>query len=71
MEPAAASDMDGQAEGRESGSERFKRPYNIRAHSCRFVVKDSQGLAKPISIGAPGFCVFMMTALSGCTSMSL
>ena len=30
-----------------------------------------QGAAKPISIGAPGSCVFAITALSGCTSMSL
>src|SRR4051812_34695103 len=30
-----------------------------------------QGFAKPIWIGAPGSCVFAITALSGCTSMSL
>jgi hypothetical protein len=29
------------------------------------------GLAKPISLGAFGFCVFTITALSGCTSVSL
>src|SRR4029077_3490409 len=58
---------------------------NALQHSCQFVfifakgrirptadvVSDSYGLAKPISIGAPGFCVFTITALSGCTSMSL
>jgi hypothetical protein len=31
----------------------------------------NHGFAKPISIGAPGFCVFTMTALSGRTSTSL
>src|SRR5439155_23499706 len=43
----------------------------IRVHSCKFEVKDSYGAAKPISIGAPGFCVFTITALSDRTSMSL
>ena len=39
--------------------------------SLQSVVKDSQGAAKPISIGAPGFSVFTITALSGRTSMTL
>jgi hypothetical protein len=41
--------------------------YNIRVYSrLRF-----SGLAKPISIGTPVFCMLTITALSGRTSMTL
>ena len=43
----------------------------LRVYSCSFVVKDSHGAEKPISIGAFGSCVFTITALARCTSMSL
>jgi len=43
----------------------------IRVYWCSFVVKDSHGAAKPISIGAFGFCVFTITALAGYTFTSL
>src|SRR5215467_13912334 len=36
-----------------------------------FSLLEIQGAAKPMSIGAFGFCVFTITALSGRTSMSL
>ena len=35
--------LDGQAGGRASGSERVKRPYNVRVYSCPFVVKSRSG----------------------------
>src|SRR5207247_6811357 len=43
----------------------------FRVHSYKFVVRDPHGFAKPISMGAPGFWFFTMTALSGRTSTSL
>src|SRR5437016_11123165 len=36
-----------------------------------FIISEVYGAAKPISIGAFGFCVFTITALAGCTSTSL
>jgi len=60
--------------GRQKAERAGANESNALQHSCSFVsfeVKDFQGAAKPISIGAPGFCAFTITALSGRTSMSL
>src|SRR5207248_5119472 len=50
---------------------RVIRSSFLRVYLCPFVVKDSHGAAKPISIGASDLFVFTITALSGCTSTSL